>query len=76
VLVHLLCGVVLIGLGWLMWRTGSQFLANGETTAQLKVPKAPFVYGMGVLSAATGVMHLLMIGKAPVEKMEGEGVAL
>jgi TRAP-type transport system small permease protein len=76
VVVHLLCGVVLIGLGWLMWRTGGQFLANGETTAQLKVPKAPFVYGMGVLSAATGVMHLLMIGKAPVDKMEGEGVAL
>lgn len=76
VVVHLLCGGVLLGLGWLMWRTGGQFLANGETTAQLKVPKAPFVYGMGVLCAITGGVHLLMVGRAPVEKMEGEGVAL
>src|SRR5215212_7742081 len=25
-LVHLLCAAVLIGLGWLMWKTGGQFL--------------------------------------------------
>ncbi|MBC5766307.1 TRAP transporter small permease [Ramlibacter albus] len=76
VVVHLLCGAVLIALGWLMWRTGGAFLQSGETTAQLKVPKAPFLYGMGVLCAATGVVHLLLIGRPPAEKMEGEGVAL
>ena len=76
VFVHLLCGIVLLGLGWLLWRTGGQFAETGETTAQLKILKAPFVWGMGVLCAVTGVVHLLMVGQAPVEKAEGEGVAL
>jgi TRAP-type C4-dicarboxylate transport system permease small subunit len=76
VLVHLLCGTVLLGLGWLMWRTGGQFLENGETTAQLKILKAPFLWGMGVLCALTGVVHLTMVGRPPVERAEGEGVAL
>ena len=76
VLVHLLCAVVLLGLGWLMWRTGNQFLENGETTAQLKILKAPFIWGMGVLCALTGAIHLVMIGQPPVDKLEGEGVAL
>ena len=76
VVVHLLCGAVLLALGWLMWRTGGQFLENGETTAQLKILKAPFLYGMGVLCAVTGAVHFALIGRAPVEKAEGEGVAL
>ena len=75
--VHLLCGVVLLALGWLMWRTGGEFLATGETTAQLQILKAPFLYGMGVLCAATGVVHLLMMGQLPKEREEQtEGVAL
>ena len=75
--VHLLCGVVLLALGWLMWRTGGEFLATGETTAQLLILKAPFLYGMGVLCAATGVVHLLMMGHVPEERAEQtEGVAL
>ena len=76
VLVHLLCAAVLLGLGWLMWRTGNQFLENGETTAQLRILKAPFIWGMGVLCALTGVIHLVMIGQPPVDRLEGEGVAL
>jgi TRAP-type transport system small permease protein len=76
VLVHLLCAVVLLGLGWLMWRTGGQFMETHETTAQLKILKAPFIYGMGLLCAATGVIHLFLVTQPPVEKMEGEGVAL
>jgi TRAP-type C4-dicarboxylate transport system permease small subunit len=75
-IVHLLCAAVLLALGWLMWRTGNQFLQTGETTAQLTILKAPFIYGMAVLCAATGVIHLLMIGHVPAEKAEGEGVAL
>src|SRR6266542_4344669 len=47
VLVHLLCAAVLLGLGWLMWDSGGQFLETGETTAQLKILKAPCLYGMG-----------------------------
>ena len=76
VVVHLLCAALLIGLGWLMWRTGGQFLETGETTAQLKILKAPFIYGMGVLCVVTGVIHLFVMTQPPVEKMEGEGAAL
>jgi TRAP-type C4-dicarboxylate transport system permease small subunit len=76
VVVHLLCGGVLLLLAWLMWRTGDQFLASHETTAQLGILKAPFIYGMAVLCGATGVVHLLLLGQAPADKVEGEGVAL
>jgi len=76
VLVHLLCAAVLLGLGWLMWDSGGQFLESGETTAQLKIFKAPFLYGMGVLCAVTGVIHLLLIAQPPPEREEGQGVAL
>lgn len=75
-LVHLLCAAVLLGLGWLMWRSGGQFLETGETTAQLKILKAPFLYGMGVLCAITGAVHLMLIVQPAQDRAEGEGVAL
>ena len=75
-MVHLLCAVVLLALGGLMWRTGGQFLANGETTAQLEILKAPFIYGMGVLCALTGLVHLSLVRAPLQDKAEGEGVAL
>jgi TRAP-type C4-dicarboxylate transport system permease small subunit len=76
VLVHLLCAAMLLGVAWLMWRTGGQFLETGETTAQLTILKAPFIYGMGVLCGITGLVHLALVDKKPVERAEGEGVAL
>ena len=76
VLVHLLCAVVLLGLAWLMWRTGGQFRETGETTAQLQILKAPFIYGMGVLCGLTGLVHLASLREPPGERAEGEGVAL
>lgn len=69
-LVHLLCGAALLALGWLMWKTGNDFLGTGETTAQLKILKAPFIYGMGVLCAFTGVVHLGLMAK-PQDEQEG-----
>ncbi len=72
-LVHLLCGAALLGLGWLMWQTGTDFLQSGETTAQLQILKAPFIYGMGVLCAFTGVIHLTLTVK---EQEENEGGVL
>ncbi|HEY1226318.1 MAG TPA: hypothetical protein VGF26_03265 [Ramlibacter sp.] len=73
---HLLCAAVLLALGWLMWRTGGQFMETGETTAQLRLLKAPFIYGMAVLCAITGVVHLALLRQPPVDKAEGEGAAL
>ena len=74
--VHVLCGGVMLLLAWLMWRTGGQFLENGETTAQLLILKAPFMYGMAVLCGITGVVHLTLVGKLQDQRAEGEGVAL
>lgn len=71
--VHLLCAAALLGLGWLMWKTGGEFLETGETTAQLKILKAPFIYGMGLLCAFTGVIHLGLMFK---EQQDNEGGVL
>lgn len=70
-LIHLLCGAALLGLAWLMVRTGHDFLSTGETTAQLKILKAPFIYGMGVLCAFTGLVHLSLMFAQEQEEAEG-----
>jgi TRAP-type C4-dicarboxylate transport system permease small subunit len=57
-LIHLTCTALLIGLGYLMWQTGTDIAATGETTAQLRITKAPFIQGMGVLCVLTGLVHL------------------
>jgi TRAP-type C4-dicarboxylate transport system permease small subunit len=72
-LVHFVCAVLLLGLAWLMWRTAGQFAQNGETTAQLHVPKSPFLYGMAVLCGLTGLVHLAAVRTPPPP---GEGSAL
>jgi TRAP-type C4-dicarboxylate transport system permease small subunit len=75
-IVHTLIGIALIGLGYLMFKTGQQFAINGDNTAQLKIDKAPFLYGMGVLSAITGLVHLGLIFFPAPELADGEGAAL
>ncbi len=70
-LVHLLCASALLALGWLMWKTGNDFMATGETTAQLKIVKAPFIYGMSLLCAFTGLVHLGLMTKAQDEQEGG-----
>lgn len=77
VIVHLLAAAILLGLAWLMWRTGVQFGENGETTAQLRIPKAPFMYGMSVMCAVTGLVHLARAPRKPIDRADSpEGVAL
>jgi len=75
-LVHLLCGVALIGLGVLMWQTGGNFLESGETTAQLKILKAPFIYGMSLLCVITGLVHLSFTIRPRQGMEESEGGTL
>ena len=75
-LVNLLCAAAMLGLAWLMWRTGNDFAGSGETTAQLRIPKYPFIYGMSVLCALTGLVHLSHAAAPPADGAEGEGGAL
>jgi TRAP-type transport system small permease protein len=74
--VHFLIGTALIALGYLMFKTGQQFAINGDNTAQLKIDKAPFLYGMGFLSAITGLVHFGLIFNPAQELADGEGAAL
>lgn len=76
VIVHALCAVVMLSLAYLMWATGGQFMETGETTAQLKLLKAPFIYGMSVLCGLTGLIHIGLMVAPPAELAEGEGAAL
>jgi TRAP-type C4-dicarboxylate transport system permease small subunit len=57
-LIHIICAALMFGLAYLMWQTGNEFAATGETTAQLKITKAPFILGMGVLCGLAGLVHL------------------
>ena len=70
-LVNLVCAAAMIGLAWLMWRTGHDFAGSGETTAQLRIPKYPFIYGMAVLCALTGLVHIVNAFAPPPETDEG-----
>lgn len=76
ILMQLICGLVLLALGWLMWQTGGQYLETGETTAQLLILKAPFIYGMAVLCALAGLIHLGMALRPDSDTDTGEGVTL
>jgi TRAP-type C4-dicarboxylate transport system permease small subunit len=58
-LVDLVCAALLLGLAYLMWNTGGEFAVTGETTAQLKITKAPFIQGMGLLCGLTALVHLV-----------------
>ncbi len=75
-LVNLLCAAAMLGLAWLMWSTGNDFAGSGETTAQLRIPKYPFIYGMAVLCALTGLVHLAHAVKPEAEPDGAEGGAL
>jgi len=59
--VDLVCALGLLGIAWVMWGMAGLRVDYGETTAQLKLPIAPFVYGMSVLCAVTAVVHLLLM---------------
>ena len=58
-LIHLACAALLLGLAYLMWKTGADIATTGETTAQLKIPKSPFIQGMGVLCGLTALVHMV-----------------
>lgn len=75
-LVNLVCAALLFGLAYLMWRTGSEFAITGETTAQLKITKAPFIQGMGILCGLTGLVHLIKAFGSAQEEESSEGGTL
>ena len=75
-LVNFLCSMALLALGWLMISTGIDFASFGETTAQLKISKAPFIMGMGFMCALAGIVHLILVFLPLAPHEESEGGAL
>jgi TRAP-type C4-dicarboxylate transport system permease small subunit len=55
------CLCALGGIAWLMWTKAGQMTGYGDTTAQLKWPLGPFVYGMSVLCGVTALVHGLLM---------------
>jgi TRAP-type C4-dicarboxylate transport system permease small subunit len=73
--INIVCATLLLGLAFLMWNTGSEFAALGETTAQLKITKSPFIQGMGVMCGLTGLVHLAL-AFLPDQESASEGGTL
>lgn len=56
-----LVAAVCVGVvSWRLWIKASEMLANGETTAVLKIPMYPLVHAMALLSGLTAVVILAM----------------
>ena len=71
-IVNVFCAAVLLGLGWLMWRTGGQFLESGETTAQLKITMGWLAYAMAVLMAVTALSLVILAFRQPQRHFTGD----
>lgn len=59
--VHLVCGLAILGMAWLMWLKAGKIANYGDTTDVLKIPVAPFVYFMTVMIVVTSLIHLIRV---------------
>ena len=58
VIAHLLAGLTLLGMTWLLVRKALRIVENGDVTSTLKVGLAPFAYLMSALVFATAIIHV------------------
>jgi TRAP-type transport system small permease protein len=58
---NLLAMAVFIGLGYLMLRKGIQIADQNETSAQLKIAKAPFIYAMALFLWLCAYVHAQLL---------------
>lgn len=59
--IDVLCALALAGVALLLWAKAGQMAQYGDTTAQLKLPQAPFVYLMSLLCGLTALVHALLV---------------
>lgn len=60
VIVQLGCAAGLVGMAWLLWLKASRFAAAGDVTQTLKLPIAPVVQLMALLTLVTALVHILL----------------
>jgi len=67
VLANAICAALLVGAAWLVYRRAARTLGQGDITAQLQIPIAPFQYLAAVLLLLTALMHVYLVvrGSAP-----------
>jgi TRAP-type C4-dicarboxylate transport system permease small subunit len=59
--VDLVCGVIILALGWRVWVKAGKIAGYGDTTDVLRLPVAPFVYFMTAMVMLTGIVHLAKV---------------
>ncbi len=69
--VHAICTVVFLLLGWLLTQRAARFAEYGEVTVHLQLAMAPVAWVMAVLLALTAVVHALYVVWPPVPAGHG-----
>ena len=69
--VHAVCAAVMFFLTWQVWLKAGKVAAYGDVTDVVRIPVAPFVYFMAVMTILTGLVHVFRVfipsrKKAPV----------
>jgi TRAP-type C4-dicarboxylate transport system permease small subunit len=62
-----ICAALLLGGGWLVYGRAGRTAEQGDITAQLGLPIAPFQYMAAVLLLLTGLVHLYLMTREPIE---------
>jgi TRAP-type C4-dicarboxylate transport system permease small subunit len=58
-IVHIVCGLLIVGLSYRVWLRADKIAGYGDTTDVLRIPVGPFVYFMAIMVAVTGIVHLV-----------------
>jgi TRAP-type C4-dicarboxylate transport system permease small subunit len=66
-LANLACSVLLLGASWLVFQRAARTLGEGDVTAQLRIPLAPFHYALAALLLVTALVHLFLALRAGTE---------
>jgi TRAP-type C4-dicarboxylate transport system permease small subunit len=61
---NLVCVALLLGGAWLVVLRAARTLEEGDVTAQLAIPLAPFHYAVALLLLLTAAMHLVLAVRA------------
>jgi len=62
---HVVCGVLLVGMSWLMWRKAGEIVGYGDVTAALRIELWPYVYFMCALALVTALIHFVKATRRP-----------
>jgi TRAP-type transport system small permease protein len=65
VIAQIISFALLAGAAWLVWNRAQRTLDQGDITAQLQIPMAPFYYAAAVLMATTAIIHLALALQGP-----------